>query len=194
MEAARRAGSELREYVDDQRLMWTSLVKQRDVELVEMQARLRDMQVKLDELVLSRDQELSNVRAKLEAKESELEAVCLRLADAEKGRTSLDELVVSRDQQVGQYEKELANVRAKLEAKESELEAVRLRLTDPEEGSTKSKAKADTLRVQNATGFVNKDEDQLTRRLMERVRAMMEAEMSSKRNEKSIEEEKCTNE
>jgi septal ring factor EnvC (AmiA/AmiB activator) len=33
------------------------------------------------------EEELANVRAKLEAKESELEAVRLRLADAEKGLT-----------------------------------------------------------------------------------------------------------
>ena len=190
VEAARRAGSELREYVDGQRLKWTSLVKQKDVELV-------DMQSKLDELLLSRDQyeeELGNVRAKLEAKESELGAVCLRLADAEKGRTSLDELVASRDHQVGQYEKELKNVRAKLEAKESELEAVRLRLTDAEKGLTKSKAEADTLRAHNAAGSVNRDEDQVTGRLMERMRAI-EAEVASKRwNEKSIEEMECRNE
>ena len=80
VEAAGRAGSELREYVSDQRLMWTLLEEQRNVELVEMQ-------VKHDEMLLSRDQELSNVRAELEAKESELEAVRLRLTDAEKGLT-----------------------------------------------------------------------------------------------------------
>jgi hypothetical protein len=45
------------------------------------------MQAKLDELLISRDQELANVRAKLEANESELEAVRLRLTDAEKGLT-----------------------------------------------------------------------------------------------------------
>ena len=201
VEAARRAGSELREYVDDQRLKWTSLVKERDVELVDMQVRLRDTQAKFDELLLSRDQqigqherELASVRAKLEAKEYELEAVRLRLVDAEKGRTSLDELGESRDQQVGQYEKELKNVRAKLEAKEAELEAVRLQLTDAEKGLTKSKAEADALRSQTATGSMNRDEDQVTRRLMERMRAI-EAEVASKRwNEKSIEEMECRNE
>ena len=97
VEAARHAGSELREHADDRRLMLTSLVKQRDVELVDIQARLMDVQAKLDELLLLRDQqigkyekyekELANVHAKLEAKESELEAVRLRLAEAEKGRT-----------------------------------------------------------------------------------------------------------
>jgi hypothetical protein len=108
--------------------------------------------------------------------------------------TSLIGVAISRDQKVGQYEKELTNVRAKLEAKESELEAVRLRLTEAENGWTKSKAEADTLRAQTATGYVNRDEDPVTRRLMERVRAI-EAEMASKRwNEKSIEEMECRNE
>ena len=115
MEAARRAGPELREHADDRRLMQTSLVQRRDLELVAMQASLGDMQAKLDELLLS------------------------------------------RDQRTGQYEKELANVRAKLEANESELEAVRLRLTDAEKGWTKSKAEADTLHAQTATGSVNRD-------------------------------------
>jgi chromosome segregation ATPase len=213
----------------DRLLMQTSLVEQRDAELVDMQAKLRITEAKLDELVVSHDQqvgqcekELGNVRAKFEANESELKVVRLRLADAEKGRTSLDELVVSRDQQVGQYEKELGNVRvkleateseleavrlrladaekgwtsldvlvtsrdqqvkqyekeltnvrAKLEAKESELEAVRLRLTDAEKGLIKSKAEADTLqRAQNATGSVNRDMEQVTSRLLERVRVL----------------------
>jgi hypothetical protein len=108
-------------------------------------------------------------------------------------QAKLDELVVSHDQQVGQYEKELANVRAKLEANEFELEAVRLRLTDAERGLTMSNAEADTLHAETATGSVNRD-DPLTRRLLERVRAI-EAEIASKRwNEKSIEEMECRNE
>jgi len=79
-------------------------MRQRDTELKDMQSRLRNTEAKLDELLLSRDQqigemgqykkELANVRAKLKAKESELDAAHLRLADAEKGWTSLDELVV----------------------------------------------------------------------------------------------------
>ena len=93
-----------------------------------------------------------------------------------------------------QYEKELTDARGKLEAKESELEAVRSRLTDAEKGLTESKAEADTLRAQTATGSANGDVDQITRRLMERVRAI-EAEMVSKRwNEKSIEDMECRNE
>jgi hypothetical protein len=155
VKAARRAGPELREHAADRRLMRTSLVKQRDVELVDMQARLRDIQAKLDELLLSRDQQ---------------------------------------NEQIGQYEMEFTNVRAKLEAKESELEAVRLRLTDAEKSLTKIKAEAHTLHAQTATSSVNRDKDQVTRRLMERVRAL-EAEVLSKRwNEKSIEEMECRNE
>ena len=79
---------------------------------------------------------------------------------------------------------------------ESELEAIRLRLADVEKGWTRSKAGADsdTLCAQTDAGSVNKDEDQVTRRLMERMRAI-EAEMVSKRwNEKSIEEMECRNE
>jgi chromosome segregation ATPase len=124
--------------------MQTSLVKQRDAELADMQARL-------------------------------------------------DELVVSRDQQVGQYEKELGNVRAKLEANESELEAIRLRLTDADNGLTKSKAEADTLRAQNATDSVNRDEDQVTR-LLERMQALEVEVASKRRSEKSIGEMECHNE
>ena len=152
-EAAKRAGLELREHTD-QLLMQTSLVKQRDVELSYMQA-------KLDH----------------------------------------------QSQQIGQHEKEIAIMRAKFEAKESELEAVRLRLTDAEKDLIKSKAEADTLRAQTATtgsSSVNRDEDQVTRRLMERVRAI-EAEMTSMQwneksieekqwNEKSIEDMECRNE
>jgi hypothetical protein len=101
---------------------------------------------------------------------------------------------LSRDQQIEQYEKELANVRVKLEARESELEAVRLRLADAEKGWIKSKAEADTLRAQIAAGFVNRDEDQVIRRLMERVRDI-EAQMASMRwNDKNIEAMECRNE
>ena len=143
-EAAKRAGLELREHAD-QLLIQTSLVKQRDVELRYMQAKL-------------------------------------------------DELLVSRDQQIGQHKKENASILAKLDAKESELEAVRLRLTDAEKGWIKSKAEADTLRAQTGTGSVNRDEDQVTRGLMERMRAI-EVEMTSKRwNEKTIEDMECRNE
>ena len=143
-EAAKRARLELREHAD-RLLVQTSLVEQRDSEHVDMQARL-------------------------------------------------DELLLSHDQQVGQYEEELTNVRAKLEAKESELEALRSRFADAEDGLTKSKTGPDTFRAKATTGAVDRDEDQVTRRLMERIRAI-EAEMASKRwDEKDIEEMECRNE
>ena len=139
-EAAGCAGPELREHADDRQL-----VKQREAELVDVQARL-------------------------------------------------DELALFCDQQAGQYEKELTNVRAQLESKESELEAVRLRLVDAEKGLAESKKEADALRAQTATGSVNREDDQVTRRLMERVR-VIEAEMASKRwDEKNFESMECSNE
>ena len=108
-------------------------------------------------------------------------------------QAKLNELLLSRNQQIGQYEEELAIVRAKLEANESELDAVRSRLTDAEKGLTKSKAEVGKIRAQSATGSVNGG-GEVSRRLMERVRAI-EAEMVSKRwNEKSIEEMECRNE
>ena len=123
----------LREH-EDRLLAQTSLVKQKDVELVDMRARL------------------------------------------------------------GQYEKDLTNVLAKLEANEFELEGVRLRLTNAEKSLTRSKAEAEVLRAQTATGSVDRDEGQVTRSLMERVRAI-EAEIASKGwSEKSIEEMGCRNE
>ena len=92
-EGEKRAEMELRQHTD-RLLMQTSLVEQRDLEHVDMQARLRDMQTRHDELLLSRDQqvrqhekELANTRVKLEANVSELEAVRLRLTDAEKSLT-----------------------------------------------------------------------------------------------------------
>ena len=125
------------------------------------------------------------MRAKLEANESELGSVRLRLANAEKGWTSLDEFLSSHDQQVGQHEKELASARTKLE---SELEAFRLRLTDAEE-LTKRITEADTLRAQTAASSANRDEDQVTCKLMEVMERMgaIEDEMASRRwNEKII--------
>jgi len=171
--AAKDAGLELRER-SDQLLMQTSQVKQGDIELKYMQARLSDTQARF-----------SDTQARL----SDTQA---RLSDTQ---AKLDELLLSRDQQTGQYEKELANMRAKLGSKESELESIRLRLTDAEKDSIKSKAEADTLRAQTAaTGSGNRDEDQVTRRLMERMRAI-EDEMTSKRwNEKRIEDMECRNE
>jgi hypothetical protein len=90
-EGRRRAIAELRE-PDDRLVAQTSLVKQRDAELVDTRSKLRDTEAKLDESLLSFSQqigryaaELVNVRAELEAKKSELEAVRLRLTDANDG-------------------------------------------------------------------------------------------------------------
>jgi hypothetical protein len=121
-------------------------------------------------LVKQTDVELVDVQARL----GDVQA---RFGDMQ---AKLDELLLPHGQLIGQYEKELADVRARLEEKESELEAVRLRLADAEKGWTKSKAEADTSRAQTAAGPVNRDEDQVARRLMERVRAM-EVQMASMR-------------
>ena len=164
--AAKHAGLELREH-SDQLVIQTSQMKQSDIELKYTQARLSDTQARLGDM----QARLDDMQAKL------------------------DELLLSRDQQIGQHEKELANMRAKLESKESELEAIRLRFTDSEKDLIKSKAEVDTLRAQTAaTGSWNRDEDQVTRRLMERMQAI-EAEVASKRwNEKRIEDMECSNE
>ena len=146
--------------------------------------KLHELQAKLDEMLLSRDQ---HVRA-FEQAQSALQKATSRATDA-------DERNHHAYEQIGKYEMELAGVRAELEANKSELVAVRLRLTDAENGWSKSKAEADTLRVQTATGSgVDTNEDRITRRLMERMR-VIEAEMASRRwNEKSIEEMECRNE
>ena len=156
--------------------------------------KLRELQAKLDELMPSHDQ---HVRA-LEQAQSALRIATFRAADVDERNQRACE----------QYENELANARARLEAKESELEAVGLRLADAEKALTKSKAEADTLRAQASTGYVNRDEDQVTHSLMERMRAI-EAQMTSNRgnekfiepesneerwNEKSIESMDCSNE
>jgi hypothetical protein len=67
---------------------------EQDYQITRLTDELAKKSALLDESLLSRDQqigqyekELANVRAKLEAKESELEAVRLRLASAEKGLT-----------------------------------------------------------------------------------------------------------
>ena len=92
-------------------------MKQRDAELVDMQAKLRNTEAKLYELV------------------------------------------VSRNQQVGEYEKERVNVRAKLEAKESELEAIHGRGEGLDQEQSRGRL------GQHYAGSVNRDEDQVTRRL-----------------------------
>ena len=124
--------------------------------------------------------ELAEVRAKLQARETELAAIRLRLADAEDG-----------------WAKSKAEAHAKLEARESELAAVLLRLADAENGWAKSKAEADALRAgtQAVTGLVDMDVGRVViSKLMECVR-VVEAEMTSLReSEKSIEDMECRNE
>ncbi len=137
---------------------------------------LRELQVKLDQMQLSRDHAL-------EQAQSALRKAVSRATDAD-----------GRSQPACGHETELAEVHAELEASKSELTAVRLRLADAENGWAKSKAEADTLRVQTAAGPVNIDEGRVTHRLMERMRAM-EAEMASRRwDEKSIESMEHRNE
>ena len=116
-EATKHAGLEPHELAD-RLLAQTSLVENKDTELVRMQA-------KLDELVASRDQ---HVRALGQA-ESALQKATSRAADAD------------------DYETELVGVRAELEARKSELEAIRLRLANAEVGWAKSKTEVDTLRA-----------------------------------------------
>ncbi len=130
---------------------------------------IRELQAKLDKLVLSRGHAL-------EQAQSALQNATSRAAEANE-----------------RSQRELAEVRAELEASKSELAAVHLRFKDAECGWAKSKAEADTLRAQIATtSLVNTDE--VTRRLVERMRAT-EAEIASLRgNEKSIEMLECRNE
>ena len=129
-----------------------------------------------------RDQQITQLTAKLAVKSALLEQAEANAAEAAKAAKL-------------ELREQLANMRAKLESKESELEAIRLRLTEAEKDWIKSKAEADTLRAQTAaTGSWNRDEDQVTRRLMERMQAI-EAEVASKRwNEKRIEDMECSNE
>ena len=124
-------------------------------------------------------------RAGLELRE-DVDRTLMQTSMAKQSDLVVEGLPLSRNQQIGQYEKKLVNVRAKLEEKESELEAIRLRLTDAEKGWTKSKAEAEALRAQIAAGLVGTDEDRVMGRLTERMRAMIEVEMTSlRRNEKS---------
>ena len=144
--------------------------------------------------------EASETNAVEEKRRARLDLVGMK-SKLKSTETKLDELLLSFDQHTGRLEEELANVRAKLEAKESkleaketELEALRLRLADTEKGLTKSEAETSRGTHDACTGSVNSDEDQVTRRLLERVRAL-EAQMVSKRwNEKSMEEMECSNE
>ena len=152
----------------------SALLKQAEANAVEAKKRagleLRELQAKLDKLVLSRNHALEQAQSALQATSRTTEAN-------------------ERSQ------RELAEVRAELEARVSELAAVRPRLKDAESGWAKSKGEADTSRAKTDANVVNTDEDGVTRRLMERVRAL-EAKMASPRvwNEKSFEMMECTNE
>ncbi len=132
------------------------------------------MQAKLDKLVLSRDHAL-------EQAQSALQKATSRAAEA----TEANE----------RSQRELAEVRAELEARKSELAAVHLRPKDAESGWAKNKAETDTSGAKTAPNVVNTDEDGVTHRLMERVRAL-EAKMASPHvwNEKRFEMMECTNE
>jgi len=153
----------------------SALLKQAEANAVEAKKRagleLRELQAKLDKLVLSRNHAL-------EQAQSALQKATSRAAEANE-----------------RSQRELAEVRAELEARVSELAAVRPRLKDAESGWAKSKGEADTSRAKTDANVVNTDEDGVTRRLMERVRAL-EAKMASPRvwNEKSFEMMECTNE
>ena len=158
-----RARLELREH-EDRLLAQTSLVKQRDAELVDMQSKLKHTEAKFDESLLSHDQhirryraELANVRAELEVKKSELEAQTslVKQRDAVlvdmqsrpmSTESNLDESLLSRDQQIRRYKTELEYVCAELEVKKSELEAVR-------------KAKARTSHTGTAASLIDLNED-----------------------------------
>lgn len=162
--------AELREQAD-RLLAQTSLVEQKDAELVNVQAQL-------DDLLLSRDQ---HVRA-LEQAQSALQKATSRAAE-------VDEQSQRAREQVGQYEGEIAELRGELETRTSELEAVRLRLTNAENAWTKSREEADAFRALTTTGLgelldahrdLKTEEDRFTRGHAERVQAM-EAEVASLR-------------
>jgi len=162
--------AELREQAD-RLLAQTSLVEQKDAELVNVQAQLV-------ELLLSRDQ---HVRA-LEQAQSALQKATSRA-------TEVDEQSQRTREQIGQHETELAEVRGELEARMSELEGLRLRLTDVENAWAKSREEADAFRALTTTGLgelldthrdLKTDEDRVTRGHAERVQAM-DAEVASLR-------------
>ena len=162
--------AELRDHAD-RLLAQTSLVGQRDAELLNVQSQLR-------ELLLSREQ---HVRA-LEQAQGALQKATARAAE-------VDEQSQHTREQIGSYETELAELRGELEAKVSELEAVRSRLTDAENAWAKSREEADAFRALTTTSLgdlldthrgLKTDEDRTTRGHAERVQAL-EAEAASLR-------------
>ncbi len=153
----------------------SALLKQAEANVVEVKKSAgleqRELQAKkLDKLVLSCAYALEQAQCALQATS--------RTAEANE-----------------RSQRELAEVRAELEASKSELAAVHLRPKDAESGWAKNKAEADTSGAKTAANLVDTDEDGVTRRLMERVRAL-EAKIASPRlwNEKSFEMMECTNE
>jgi chromosome segregation ATPase len=193
---------ELRECAD-RLLVQTSLVEQKDAELVDMRARL-------DELLLSRDQLLHALEQALqeatscadEAEERSRRAheqtALVEQKDAElvEMRAKLDELLLSsrsHDQQVRALEQALQKATSRAadadERHEAELVAVRLRLTDAEDGWAKSKREADRLRTGalTTTDFVGTNEDRITRESVRRIQAMdAETEWSDKNSVVSL--------
>ena len=162
--------TELRERAD-RLLAQTSLVEQKDAELLNAHAQI-------GELLLSRDQ---HVRA-LEQAQSALQKATSRASD-------VDEQTQRTREQVVQYVAELSELRGELESRMSELESVRSRLTDAENAWAKSREEADAFRALTTTGLgelldshrdLKTDEDRLTRGHVERVQAM-EAEVASLR-------------
>ena len=153
-------------------------------------------QAERDQLIARQTIELAKKSALLEETEANATEEKRRRSELREheDRLAQTSMVKQRDAELVDMQSKLTRTEAKLEAKEFELEAVRLRLKDAENGLAKSKAEADTLRAQTATSSVNREVDEVTRRLMERVRAI-EAEVASRRwNEKSIEEMECRNE
>ncbi len=153
----------------------SALLRQSEANAAEAKKRagleLRELQTKLDELVLSRDHVLE------QAHQSALQKATSRATDANE-----------------RSQRELAEVRVELEAKKSELAVVHLRLKDAESCWAKIKAEADTSRAKTEANIVNTDDDEVIRRLTERMRAM-EAEIASLRwNDKSFEMMECRNE
>ncbi len=140
---------------------------------------LRELQAKLNELQLFRDHTLEHQSALQKAKS--------RAADA-------DDQSQPAYEQIGRYETELAELRADLKGTKSELEEIRLRLTDAENGWSKSREEAEKLRALAAADPDGIDEDQVSRRIMDRVRAV-EGEIGSLRwGKKELEEMECRNE
>ncbi len=152
----------------------SALLKQAEANVVEGKKRaeleLRELQAKLDKLVLSCDHALEQAQSALQATS--------RTAEANE-----------------RSQRELAEVRAELEASKSELVAVHLQPNVAESDWAKNKAETDTSGDKTAANLVNTDEDGVTRRLMERVRAL-EAKIALPRlwDEKGFEMMECTNE